>query len=272
MEIDILMWVLAMLFAGITGGLLAGLLGVGGGIVIVPVLYQILTTMNVAEDIRMKIAVGSSLATIIVTSLISSRSHAKKGAVDWLLFKQWSIWIVIGVVFGITIVTYVKGVFLTLVFAIVALIVAIYMMLQKTGFSLYKGFPNGYIKNFLATIIGTLSTLMGIGGGTLSVPILNLFGYNMRMAVGTGAAIGMIIAIPATLGYVMQGFGNTSLPPFSFGYVNMLAVIFIIPMTTIMAPIGAKIAHCIPENILRKLFSIFLIITSLRMFYDLFIA
>lgn len=268
-ESNLLLWVSAMLIAGISGGLLAGLLGVGGGIVIVPVLYHILGSMEVPELIRMKIAVGSSLTTIIITSFISSRSHAKRDSVDWALLKSWALWIFLGVLLGLTIAGLVGGQFLTAVFATVALIVSLNMLFGNADKSLYNGFPSLGIKRLMGLIIGSISTLMGIGGGTLSVPILNTFGFNMRKAVGTGATIGMVIAIPGTLGYLVQGLDAADLPPYSLGFINLLAVLIIIPMTSLMAPIGAKIAHAIPEKLLRKLFAVFLGLTSFKMFYDL---
>lgn len=266
---EIIIWVIAMLGAGIIGGILAGLLGVGGGIVIVPVLYQILASMGIDDSIRMKIAVGSSLATIIVTSLISSRAHHKKQAVDWQLFRTWSVGIFIGVVLGLLIAGVVGGQVLTAVFATTALVVAIYMLVKKDDKGLFDGFPNPLVKGGFGAFVGCISTLMGIGGGTLSVPILTIYGYPIRKAVGTGAAIGALIAIPGTLGYLAQGIGVEGRPPFSLGYLNILAIAMIIPMTTLMAPVGAKIAHIIPQKLLQRLFSLFLFITSMRMFYDL---
>lgn len=270
MEIEILVLISTMLAAGAIAGLLAGLLGIGGGIVIVPVLYQALSVINIDDAIRMKVAVGSSLATIIITSYISSKAHARKQAVDWKLFRHWIPAISIGVLVSVVVIGYVNGEFLTAVFAIVALIVALYLFLYQPNSNIQRDFPNKAVKHGYGFLIGSISTLIGIGGASLSVPILRFYGYSMRNAVGTGAALGIIIAIPATIGFIFQGWNNNSLPPFSLGYVNLLAVIIIIPMTVLMAPIGAKIAHKINEQYLQRIFACFLLLTSARMFYSVF--
>lgn len=264
-----LFWFVSLGFAGLMGGLLAGLLGVGGGIVIVPVLYHVFATVGIAETLRMKIAVATSLATIIATSAVSIRSHYQRGAVDHDLLKIWWLPILAGVVMGTLLGGFVNGQFLSLVFASVALLVALRMLLSGNGAKLYDGFPNGFAKWFTGIIVGLVSALMGIGGGTLSVPILSAFGYDIRRAVGTAAAIGFIIAIPGTIGYILTGLDIEGLPPFSLGYLNWAGALVLVPLTMLMAPVGAKLAHTIPRRGLQICFAVFLTISSLRMFYDL---
>ncbi|MCO5144767.1 MAG: sulfite exporter TauE/SafE family protein [Aquamicrobium sp.] len=264
-----LFWFAAVGFAGTVGGLLAGLLGVGGGIVIVPVLYHIFSAVDVAEPIRMKVAVATSLATIIATSSVSIRSHYRRGAVDDALLRMWWLPILVGVVCGTIIGGYVNGRVLSLVFAVVALLVAVRMMLSGKATAFYDGFPNAFAKWLTGILVGLISALMGIGGGTLSVPILSAFGFDIRRAVGTAAAIGFIIAIPGTLGYIISGWNAPDLPPFSLGYLNWAGALVLVPLTMAMAPLGARLAHSIPRRALQVCFAVFLAASSLRMFYDL---
>ena len=264
-----LVWGAAMLFAGVVGGIMAGLLGVGGGIVIVPVLYHFLTTMGVDESLRMQVAVATSLTTIIATALSSTRSHYKKGSVDLDLLKHWGPSIIIGVIIGTAIGGLADGRVLTIVFAVVALLVAANMVLVRDRETGDAGNPPKTVWSLLGVMAGSLSAMMGIGGGTICVPVLNFLGYDIRRAVGTAAAIGLIIALPGTIGYAISGMDVDGRPPFSIGYVNVPAAALLIPLTVLCAPIGAHIAHSIPRHALRMCFGLFLTVTSLRMFYDL---
>lgn len=264
-----LIWVAAMLGAGVAGGLLAGLLGVGGGIVVVPVLYNLLALMDVDDGIRMHVAVGTSLAVIVPTAFISARSHARRGSVDKDLLRSWGPAIMVGVLIGSLSAGFLDGEVLVAIFATVALLVACNMLLRREGTKLRDGFPGPVSKAGLGLFVGGFSTLMGIGGGTLSVPILSTFGYPVRRAVGTAAAIGMLIAVPGALSAMFWGLGVEGRPPFTFGFVNLVGFAAIIPMTMLMAPVGARIAHSIPPRVLGYCFALFLALTSARMFYDL---
>lgn len=260
-------FVAALLFTGACAGILAGLLGVGGGIVIVPVLFLLFPLLGVEQSLTMHLAVGTSLATIIPTSIMSARTHYKKGAVDMDLLKSWAPAIFMGVVIGGYLGSNAKSEHLTLVFAVVALVVALNMVVRKEDFELAEQVPSGIIRAILGFIVGGFSVVMGIGGGTLSVPILTLFNYPIRRAVGTASAIGLIIAIPGTISFILSGIGAEGLPPASFGYMNILGFLSIVPATIVTAPIGAKIAHGIDPAILRLAFAFFLFITAMRMFY-----
>lgn len=261
-------FVAAMVFAGVVGGLLAGLLGVGGGIVIVPVLYSTLMALDTDPDLAIKTAVATSLATIVVTSITSARSHYKRGTVDVDLVRAWGPWIVLGVVVGTALATIAKGWIMTLVFGIVALLVAVNMFLRAKNTALLADFPNALVKNGCATFVGVFSAIMGIGGGTLSVPILTAFGFDIRRSVGTAAAIGFLIAVPATLGYIVGGWPVEGLLPFSIGYVNLIAFAALVPLTSLCAPIGARIAHAVPPHMLSYAFAVFLLLTSIRMLWS----
>ncbi|UOA34172.1 hypothetical protein DSM110093_04007 (plasmid) [Sulfitobacter sp. DSM 110093] len=258
--------------AGVFGGILAGLLGVGGGIVIVPALYLALSTAGMDSAITMQVAVGTSLATIVFTSLSSGYGHFKRGAIDMDLLKLWAPSLLVGVVIGALLGGYVSGLILVAVFATVAALVAIDMIFRKTK---DDPTPRSFAKPvwaMLGVVTGGLSAMMGIGGGTIGVPLLNFLGYDIRRAVGTSAAIGFIIGLPGAVVYALTGLGAEGLPPFSLGYVNLAAAAIIIPLTSSFAHVGVKLAHSIPRRALRFAFGIFLMITSLRMLYDLFEA
>ena len=255
--------------AGVVGGILAGLLGVGGGIVIVPALYFALTMTGMEPDLTMKVAVGTSLATIVFTSLSSSLGHYRRGALDLDLLKLWAPSILIGVVCGSFLGAWISGRLLVAVFATVALIVAADMIFRK-GRSDPQ--PKGFSRPVWAlfgVVAGALSAMMGIGGGTICVPLLNFLGYDIRRAVGTSAAIGFLIGLPGAVIYAATGLGVEGLPPLSLGYVNLAAAVVIIPLTTIFSQVGVRLAHSIPRRALRLSFGAFLLLTSLRMFFDL---
>jgi uncharacterized membrane protein YfcA len=257
----------SLAFAGVLGGLLAGLLGVGGGIVIVPVLFHVFTALDIAPESRMHLAVGTSLSTIIVTSVVSARAHRRRGSVDAGLLRRWAAFIVIGVILGSWIAGRVETETLMLVFATLGLLVAIHMAFLK-GAAIASDLPRRPIQAVMAVLVGGFSTLMGIGGGTLTVPLLSLCRFPMRLAVGTAAAIGLIIAVPGTIGFIVAGWGATDTPPLSLGYVNLLGFALLVPLTSLCAPIGARIAHRIDERWLRRAFALFLAITAVRMLAD----
>lgn len=255
----------AMIATGALAGLLAGLLGVGGGIVIVPVLSVILAVLGVEEEILMHVAVGTSLLTIVPTSISSARSHARRGAVDWSLIKRWGATIVIGAVLGGVAAAYLHSAALSGIFGAIALAVALFMLIRKEGRHLFDGLPKGLLGQPIPLLIGGISTLMGIGGGTLGVPLLSACAYPVRQAVATASVFGLLIAVPGSAGFVISGWGHPDLPPFSLGYPNLLGLVCIAPLTILFAPLGAKVAHTIRPGLLRVLFAIFLLITSAKM-------
>jgi len=258
-----------LLFTGAVAGILAGLLGVGGGIVIVPVLFHIFSGLEIDPAVKMHLAVGTSLATIIPTSIVSARSHYKRGSVDFDLFRRWAPFILIGTLIGSLIAVYVKGPVLTAVFAVIALCVAIHMAAAKEGFRIADALPKGLAEKPIPTFIGGFSAMMGIGGGTLSVPTLTACNYPIRNAVGTAAAIGLLIAVPGTIAFIASGIDVPGRPPYSIGYMSLIGFALIVPTTMLCAPLGAKIAHTIKPRALRLAFAVFLGFTSIRMFYSL---
>ncbi|WP_043834888.1 sulfite exporter TauE/SafE family protein [Muricoccus aerilatus] len=258
-----------MAATGLVSGTLAGLLGVGGGIVIVPVLFNVFPFLAIPEAIQMKLAVGTSLATIIPTSIQSARKHYARGAMDVPLLKAMIPSLVVGVLAGTLVAIWVKGSTLTAVFAAIALLVAINMGFTGVDSRLRESFPKGILRQVLGFFIGGVSAMMGIGGGTVGVPLLNLFGTSIRSAVATASAFGIVISIPAAIGFVYAGWGNPMLPPASLGYVNLIGCLLIVPTSMLATPWGVHLAHTIPPLALKRAFAVFLGITAVRMIYSL---
>ncbi|WP_068547204.1 sulfite exporter TauE/SafE family protein [Thalassotalea crassostreae] len=269
---DILPFALMMLATGVVAGILAGLLGVGGGIVIVPVLDTALGIYGVDSAIRMHIAVATSLACIIFTSISSSKAHHAKGAVDIDLTKIWGPAVFIGAFIGALVASSVNSQVLSAIFGIVALLVAIKMVMPFDDVAITQDVPRGAIAPVTPLMIGGLSSMMGIGGGTLSVPTLTLMNQPIHRAVGTAAFLGLLISIPGALGFVISGIGDSRLPPGSVGYVNLIGFILITPITVLTAPIGVKIAHSLDKRVLSSVFGGFLFIVACRMIYRTFVG
>lgn len=266
-----LIWLaFGLLAAGAGAGLMAGLLGVGGGIVMVPALYTVFPIVGVPEEVAMHLAVGTSLAAIIPTAVISARSHNKRGAVDWSLLKLWAPAIVVGVMLGAYLGGKATGAMLTGFFGTVVVLMALKMALQKEGKVLLQEFPGGWRRFAMGMVVGVCSTIMGIGGATFSVPMMTACNIPMRRAVGTASAIGFCIAVPGAIGFVISGWGEADLPLFSLGFVNLLGFAIMIPATMTVAPLGAKIAHSIDPKHLRYAFAAFLLVTGTRMLYTTF--
>jgi uncharacterized protein len=257
-----------LLLAGAVSGLTAGMLGVGGGIVVVPVLYHVLDLIGVDAGVRMHIAVGTSLATIIPTSFSSVSAHNKKGAVDWALLRRWLLPMLIGVAIGSTLAGIARGQTLALVFAAVAIPVALQLAFGGEERRIADTLPGGPVGLTLPALIGGLSTMMGIGGGTIGVPTMTLFGVPIHRAVGTASAFGVIISIPGTIGAIIAGWHAHGLPPYSVGYVNLLGFLLIAPVSYFAAPFGAHLAHEMDRRKLRAIFALFIAVTAGRMLYD----
>jgi len=259
-----------MLLTGCVAGVLAGLFGIGGGIVIVPVLEAALGFLGVDAAIRMHVAVATSLATIIPTSLSSARAHHQRQSVDFEIVKRWAVFVLVGALLGAWIASQVHSRVLAMVFATLALLVAIKMVLMPETRSLTEEVPRGPLVPVIPTAIGLFSSMMGIGGGTFSVMTLTLFNEPIHRAVGTAALFGLVISLPATVGFVVTGWNDVRLPPGSLGYVSLVGFALIAPATVLAAPLGAKIAHGMSQKRLSMLFGAFLVIASIRLFYRAF--
>ncbi|MCE9521597.1 MAG: sulfite exporter TauE/SafE family protein [Alphaproteobacteria bacterium] len=256
--------------AGLLAGTVAGLLGVGGGIVLVPVLYQTLGILGVDESLRMPLAVGTSLATIIPTSIRSTLSHNAKGAVDWDVLKRWALPTIIGVGLGTWLASIVGGKGMTAVFAGGAASLGLFMLFGREEWRLGDRLPSGIGSWLLGLANGCLSVMMGIGGGTFGVTVMTLYGTTIHRAVATAAGFGLIIGVPGTLGMIVNGWHATGLPPFSLGYVNLVGLALIVPATIVAAPWGVAIAHRLSRGTLRLAFGAFLCLTAVRMGWALF--
>ena len=254
-----------MLVTGAAAGILAGLLGVGGGIVIVPALEAALAYLGVDAAVRMHIAVATSLATIIPTSISSAAAHYRKESIDFGVVRFWSPFIFAGAIAGTVIASQVTGRVLAGVFAVVALAVALNMMRPSQDKTVWNDVPRGAGGAIIPTCIGGISTLMGIGGGSMSVPAMTLMSKPIHLAVGTSALLGLVIAVPATAGYIVAGWRNAFLPDWNVGYVSVIGFLLITPATVLFAPVGAKIAHALSRRWLSFLFGAFLLVVSIRM-------
>lgn len=237
----------------------------GGGIVVVPALFHLFTQIGIDPAVRMHLAVGTSLATIVATAGRSAASHRRRGAVDEVLLRSWIAPVFAGVLAGSLFAPLASGAVLTGVFAVVALAVALHMVFGRESWRLADALPEGATRHAIGAGIGFVSLLMGIGGGTLGVPILTLFGVPIHRAVGTAAGLGLVVGLPGTLVFAASGLGAPGLPPFSIGYVNALGFALIVPATFAMAPHGARLAHAAPQRALRRIFAAFLGLTSARM-------
>ncbi len=256
-----------MMLTGLVGGVVAGLLGVGGGIVVVPMLEVALSLLGVDPLIRMHVAVATSQATIIPTSISSSRAHFRHHAINLPLVKRWAAFLFLGALLGVFIAGRVEGRVLSGVFAVVALLVALKMILPFDNHILAKDVPRGVAAPILPGTIGALSSMMGIGGGTLSVPIMTLLNEPIHRAVGTASLFGLLISVPATAGFIFAGLGQDNLPAASLGFVNLLGFALIAPTTMMTAPWGARMAHSLQKRHLSILFGAFLLIVAVRMIY-----
>ena len=254
-----------LLGIGAIAGILAGLLGVGGGIVLVSAFYYTFSALGYESPQLMQMCLATSLATIIVTSVRSVLAHNKKGAVDWEILKGWAIGIAVGALVGVTVASSLRSTALQAIFGILAIIVGLYMALGKSHWRLGQAMPMG-VKGFLISpVIGFLSVLMGIGGGSFGVPTMSLFNVPIHRAVATAAGFGVIIAVPSVIGFLLVDMPEGATPPLTIGAVNLIAFGLVIAMTLITAPYGAALAHRTDATRLKRIFGGFLVLVALNM-------
>ncbi len=255
--------------AAAVAGFMAGLLGVGGGIIMVPALYYAFTVLDFDIVTRMHLSVGTSLAIIIPTSIISTRTHMEYNAVDFKMVKSFGIFILLGVIAGTFLAVNLKTPALVLFFSIFAFIVGLFFIFIREKIMENPKKISNFVKNISGIIIGFISVPLGIGGGSLMVPFMRTFGYDIRKSIGTAAAVGFLIALSGTITMIIGGniIDNVN-SPFSLGYINILGFIVFVPVTMIMARIGAKAVYKIDKGLLSKIFGTFLIIVSIRSFVE----
>ncbi|PIE14533.1 MAG: hypothetical protein CSA70_01945 [Rhodobacterales bacterium] len=255
----------ALMAIGAFAGVLAGLLGVGGGIVLVPSFFYAFQTLGYDGPQLMQVCLATSLATIIVTSVRSVLSHNRKGAVDWEILRSWAPGIVIGAVLGMLVASSLRSSTLQGVFGILGIIVGLYMGFGRSDWRLGQDMPSGGRRAVMSPVLGFLSVLMGIGGGSFGVPIMSLYNTPIHRAVATAAGFGVIIAVPSVIGFLLLSVDPETRPPFTVGAVNLVAFGLVIAMTLITAPMGVRLAHAMDPKPLKRVFAVFLMLVALNM-------
>ena len=257
-----------MALTAIPVGFVAGLFGIGGGLITVPFLFYIFNSLGIDQAHVMHLAVGTSFAIIIPTSIVSVLTHHKFKSVDFDIVKSYGIFVVLGVIFGTLFAATLKTKTLVLFFAIVIFLLSIYLLILKEKEKNVSLKINLYLKIILGSIVGFISAPMGIGGAVMNVPILTFFGYSINRAIGSAAAIGFLIAVFGALGFLISGTYLKTNIPLSIGFLNIPAFLIFIPITTFMARIGAKTVHSIDKNRISKYFGVFLLIIAVKFLYE----
>jgi len=262
----LLVQMLALLLAvGALAGVLAGLLGVGGGVVLVAAYFYVFQALGYDSPQLMQICLATSLATIVVTSIRSVLAHHAKGATDWAILRGWAPGIAVGAILGVLVAAALRTQTLQAIFAVLAVIVALYMIFSRPSWRLAEAMPTGALRAILSPAVGFLSVLMGIGGGSFGVPLMTLHGVAIHRAVGTAAGFGLLIAVPSVLGFLAVPVAPEGRPPWTLGAVNIPAFAVVIAMTTITAPWGARLAHRMDPTPLKRVFAAFLMLVALNM-------
>jgi uncharacterized protein len=258
---------LLLVVAGIVAGFLAGLFGIGGGTVLVPAFFQVFGAVGVDDSVRMHLAVGTSTAVVVATSIRSFFAHRKRGTVDEALLKSWLGPIPFGTLIAILVVAYVSSGTLRVLFAVICIVIAVRLLIGRDHWRLGADLPPNPMRAMVGVVIGLLSTLMGIGGGVLNNTFMTAYGRPIHQAVSTSAGVGMLIALPGCLGYIWAGWGEVMLPMWSTGYVNWFAAALVIPLTLLVTPYGVKVAHASPKRTLEIALGLYLIVVAVRFFW-----
>lgn len=258
-----------LLVAGLVAGFAGGVFGIGGGFIVVPALLLMLPLLGGDHAQYAHVAIGTSAATIIVTSIRSVMSHAKRGSVDFEILKSWAPWVVLGDGVGVVLASHVDGKVLTMVFASGVLLMSLNFLLPRVGDKVITDqMPSGMLRVGIAGGLGTFSSLLGIGGGTIAIMVMTLCGRSIHRAVGTASGVGTLIAIPSAIGFAIIGLHEKGLPWGSLGFVNMPATIAIASMSILTAPLGVAAAHWLEPRMLKRVFGIYLIVISMVMFHN----
>ena len=256
--------IISLIVSGMLAGTLAGLLGIGGGIINVPILYFLLQHFGVEAGNAMLIATGTSLATIIPTSISSMGSHHRRGNVDWPLVKAWAPFIIVGVSVGSLLVVHYDGRIFAVIFGLLALFTAFNFGFRGNSAPWFQALPPMPWQGLFGAITGFLSVMVGIGGGTLGVTILSIFNVAIHRAVGTCAAFGLLIALPGALVMLTLATTPGDAPAGTFGYINLPALLILVPLSVLCAPVGVKLGSILGGDKLRKIFAILLALTAIR--------
>ncbi len=258
------MLVLLMVIGGFAG-VLAGLLGVGGGIVLVPSFFYAFQTLGYGGAQLMQMCLATSLATIVVTSVRSVLSHHARGAVDWSILRGWAPGIALGALLGVLVAAALRSSVLQGIFGGLGIVIGLYLGFGRTGWRLGAAMPTGPLRAVLSPLVGFLSVLMGIGGGSFGVPLMSLYGVPIHRAVATAAGFGVIIAVPSVAGFLLVEIAPANRPPLTVGAVNLVAFAVVIAMTLVTAPWGVRLAHAMDPKPLRRIFAVFLTLVALNM-------
>jgi uncharacterized membrane protein YfcA len=267
---EVLWLALAVVVGGVITGLLAGLFGVGGGSVIVPVLFEVFRVLGVPEEVRMQLCVGTSIAIIVPTSMRSYLTHRAKGLVIPGVIRAWAIPAVIGVACGAVVAAFAPAAVFTLSFVVIASFIAIKLLVVGDRWNLDAELPGPVPMRLYGFAIGLCGSLMGVSGGALSTIVLTVYGKPIHNAVATSAGIGVPITIAGTLGFILAGLPHQSLlPPFSLGFVSLIGLVVMAPVSSFVAPYGARFAHRLSRRQLEMAFGGFLLLVSLRFLVSL---
>ena len=262
---EIALLVAGIVASGVVTGLLAGLFGIGGGAVIVPVLYEVFRILDVPDEVRMQLCVGTSLAIIVPTNIRSYLAHRAKGAVDHRVVKRWVLPALAGIAIGSVVAAFAPAAVFRMAFVVMAGVIAFKLLFGRDSWRLADDFPGQLAMSAFGMLVGLSSSLMGVSGGSVSNMIQTLYGRSIHQAVATSAGLGVPISIAGTIGYMLAGLPHQALlPPLSIGFVSLIGVIVMAPVSSLVAPYGARLAHALPRRRLEIGFAIFLLVVCAR--------
>ena len=250
---------------GAFAGVIAGMLGVGGGIILVPAFYFAFTGLGYGPEGLMQICLATSLATIMVTSWRSVLGHHRRGAVDWAILRGWAFWIGTGAVLGVFVASGLRGEVLMVLFGILGLIVGLYLGFGRSDWRLGETMQTGLGRAITGPVVGFLSVLIGIGGGSFGVPLMSLYNVPIHRAVATAAGFGLVIAIPSVLAFLLIPASGGNPPPLTVGQVNLVGFVVVVAMTLITTPVGVRLAHALDAKRLKRIFALFVLVMALNM-------
>ncbi len=260
--------IFGLMCLGAFAGFLAGFFGIGGGAVLVPGLFYMFGALGFAPDALMHMAVGTSLAIIVPTGLASARAHHQRGHIDFQLLRRIGAGVLIGAIFGSFGAQYLDGAGLSLVFAVAIVGLALIMLANPARFFAFERATAQPFASLAGLVIGGVSSLIGIGGATLSVPYMSIGRVPIHRAIGTAAALGLVISVPASIGFMITGWGADLRPPLSLGYISVPAWVIIIAISTWFAPLGAAAGHKLPVHVLRRVFAVFMVLVAIKMTFE----
>lgn len=265
-DLATLLPLVALLFVvGALAGIIAGLLGVGGGIVLVPAFFYVFTALGYGGPQVMQVCLATSLATIIFTSIRSVMAHNRKGAVDWEVLKTWAPGIVIGAILGMLAASQMRSDALQAIFGVLGMLVGLYMAFGRQSWRIADTMPTGPVRAVQSSVLGFLSVLMGIGGGSFGVPLMTLYGVPIHRAVATASGFGITIAVPSVIGFLFMPLDEATRPPLTLGAVNLPAFAVVIGITMVTTSYGVKLAHAMDPKPLKRIFAVFLICVAANM-------